>query len=234
MDKIYIVGNPNSGKTTLFNSITKSSEHVGNWHGVTVDSVSKIIKFNAPNNKKKIKNKKGTQNNQKYKNFNVENESIDNCYEIVDLPGVYSLNPFSLEENISVDTIKSIECENILYLIDANNFKRSMLLVLELLMLGKNVKILINNYKYFASHSGSIDTNYLQKILGCQVEIIDARKIKPKQEFFNFTTRKTSFITTLKNEINITNTLIEKNEASDIDIKNINTVVENKLESSNH
>ena len=78
MHKIHIVGNPNSGKTTLFNSITKSSEHVGNWHGVTVDKKSKIVKFNS-------------------------------CeYELIDLPGIYSLNAYSLEEQISIDEINSV------------------------------------------------------------------------------------------------------------------------------
>ncbi|MFQ6723880.1 MAG: FeoB small GTPase domain-containing protein, partial [Clostridia bacterium] len=75
MLKINIVGNPNTGKTTLFNSLTKSCEHVGNWHGVTVDKKSKIIKFS------------------------------DNAYELVDLPGIYSLNAYSLEEQISIDTM---------------------------------------------------------------------------------------------------------------------------------
>lgn len=172
MYKVYIVGNPNSGKTTLFNSITKSSEHTGNWHGVTVEKTSKIIKFES------------------------------NEYEIIDLPGIYSLNPFSMEENVSVDEINSIENDKILYLLDANNFKRSMLLALNLLMLNKNIKILINNYNKFSKSGGQIDTQYLCRILGCEVEIIDARKIKITENFFNFKTVPTPLVKTLANEIN--------------------------------
>lgn len=173
MTKLHIVGNPNSGKTTLFNSITKSSEHVGNWHGVTVDKKSKIIKFK------------------------------DSEYELIDLPGIYSLNAYSLEEQVSIDEINSSSCEQILYLLDANNFKRGMLLALNLLISGKNVKILINNYKSFKKCGGSIDTKYLQKVLGCEVEIINAQKLKVDEKFFNFSTNKTAFITMLSNEITI-------------------------------
>ncbi|MBQ8762062.1 MAG: 50S ribosome-binding GTPase, partial [Clostridia bacterium] len=130
MSKIHIVGNPNSGKTTLFNSITKSSEHVGNWHGVTVDKVSKLIKFKDKN------------------------------YELIDLPGLYSFNAFSLEEQISIDEINSSDCKNILYLLDANNFKRGLLLALTLLINNKNIKILINNYKNFTKNNAKIDVRY--------------------------------------------------------------------------
>ena len=73
MNNVYIVGNPNSGKTTLFNSITKSNEHVGNWHGVTVDKKAKLIKF-----KQEI-------------------------YNIIDIPGIYSLNAFSFEEQAMIE-----------------------------------------------------------------------------------------------------------------------------------
>lgn len=196
MYKIHIVGNPNSGKTTLFNSITKSSEHVGNWHGVTVDKKSKFVKFR------------------------------DNVYELIDLPGIYSLNAFSMEEQVSVDEVMSSDCNNILYLIDANNFKRSMLLALNLLIHNKNIKILINNYKSFEKNGGSIDLEYLRKILGCEVEIVDAKKVKIKEGFFKFSTPKTAFITTLKNELNYNQELntysqTENNANKNIEDKNI-------------
>lgn len=170
MNKIYIVGNPNSGKTTLFNSLTKSSEHVGNWHGVTVDMASKIIKFD------------------------------DTEYEIVDLPGTYSLNAFSMEEQVTIDQIICND-EKILYLIDINNFNRSMLLALNLLIKNKNIKILINNHKKFENNDEILDIEYLKKILGCEIELINARKLKPTKQLFDFTTRQTAFISMLKNNV---------------------------------
>lgn len=172
MTKLYIVGNPNSGKTTLFNAITKSSEHVGNWHGVTVDKTSKCIQFN------------------------------NNQYEIIDLPGLYSFNAYSLEEQVAIDEIQSNQCENVFYLLDVNNFRRGMLLLLKLLMIGKNVKVLLNNYDKFKSRGGQIDVEYLHKILGCEVQIINAKNPKIDKDFFNFKTRQTAFITTLKNTAN--------------------------------
>ena len=171
MTKIYIVGNPNSGKTTLFNRITKSSEHVGNWHGVTVDKTSKLIKF--------------------------ENDE----YELVDLPGIYSLNAFSLEEQVSIDEINLNTNCPILYLLDANNFRRGMLLAIQLLIKYKNIKILINNYDIFKRNGGQIDIEYLHKILGCEVEIINAQQIKVNANFFKFNTNQTSFIKMLGNQL---------------------------------
>ncbi len=212
MRKVYIVGNPNSGKTTLFNSLTKSSEHTGNWHGVTVEKTSKIIKFKS------------------------------NEYEIIDLPGIYSLNPFSLEENISINEINSSVDEQILYLLDANNFKRSMLLAINLLMLGKNIKILINNYNKFSKSGGEIDVKYLQRILGCEVEIIDAREIKLKEDFFSFKTTLTPFIKTLFNELNskqenMSNNSLNnqcKNAQENKKYKNIETVYKYILKIANN
>lgn len=197
MIKIHIVGNPNSGKTTLFNSLTKSSEHVGNWHGVTVDKASKIVDFNV-------------------KRKNDSSQAVDLQYEIIDLPGIYSLNAYSLEEKISIDEILSNNCENILYIIDANNFKRSMLLALDLLVKGKNIKILINNYKFFEKNGGKIDIKYLKKILGCEIDIIDAQNIKSNISFFNFKTKTTAFITAIKNKSN----LISEHSKGALEIEN--------------
>ena len=74
-EELLLVGNPNVGKTSVFNRLTRSSEHVGNWHGVTVAEKSKIIQYD------------------------------DKALKITDLPGLYSLSPYSPEEQISVDKI---------------------------------------------------------------------------------------------------------------------------------
>ena len=171
MSKIYIVGNPNVGKTTLFNSLTKSNEHVGNWHGVTVDEKSKFIKFK------------------------------DEEYEIIDLPGLYSLQPFSMEEGVASNLILQNECNNILYVVDANNFKRNMYLAIQLLLSGKNVKILVNNYDYFRRQGGYINTNYLSKILGCEVEVVNALKIKPYKDLFKINTQESEFVKNIENSL---------------------------------
>lgn len=157
MKKIFIVGNPNTGKSTLFNSLTKSDEHTGNWHGVTVKEKSKVIKLNGEQ------------------------------YEFVDLPGLYSLNTYTLEEEVSKKFILNSVDANIVYLIDANNFKRNLYLLMQLLDMNINLKVCINNYDYFSKNGGHIDIKKLKEILNCEVEIINAKNIKLTKKFLNFT-----------------------------------------------
>ena len=118
MHKILLAGNPNVGKTTLFNSLTKSAEHTGNFHGVTVEGKSKVVEF--------------------------ENDR----YEFVDLPGLYSLNSFSYEEEIARDFILKNDGE-ILMVVDANSLRKNLYLCQQLNELGISYKILINNYNFF-------------------------------------------------------------------------------------
>ena len=153
MRKVLIVGNPNVGKSTLFNSLTKSSVRTGNFHGVTVEETSKIV--------------------------TVENEQ----YEIVDLPGLYSLNTFSREEEVSKNQILK-HADVVLFLVDANTLKRNLFLALQLKQEGVSFKILINNYDYFLKKGNKIDANKLEKSLGVEIEIINAKKIKASKKLF--------------------------------------------------
>lgn len=114
MKEVLLVGNPNTGKTTLFNSLTRSDEHVGNWHGVTVENKSK--------------------------SFFVGQEE----FVLVDTPGVYSLCALSFEEGVAVDTISSHKGSKVLNICDRNNLQRNLYLTLCLLEEGANVVLAVN------------------------------------------------------------------------------------------
>ena len=103
---IAIIGNPNSGKTTLFNRLTGSNQHVGNWPGVTVDRKTGHICHDGA--------------------------GID----IVDLPGIYSLSPYTQEEIIAREFVLSDELDGILNIVDAANIERNLYLTLQLVALG--------------------------------------------------------------------------------------------------
>lgn len=114
MHKILLVGNPNAGKTTLFNALTRSDEHVGNWHGVTVDAKAKEVTFD------------------------------DQQVQIVDTPGIYSLKAMSLEEEVSINEILQNKDKKIVNLCDQNTLARSLYLSLCLLEEGCDVLLIAN------------------------------------------------------------------------------------------
>ena len=114
MINVNLVGNPNTGKTTLFNSLTSSHEHVGNWHGVTVEEKSKCYKF--------------------------KNEEIN----IVDLPGIYSMTSLSYEEKVACDYILKHKDRLIVNICDASNLQRNLYLTLGLMELGCHIILAVN------------------------------------------------------------------------------------------
>lgn len=114
MINVALVGNPNTGKTTLFNSLTSSHEHVGNWHGVTVEEKAKIYKF--------------------------KNQEIN----IIDLPGVYSLSPLSYEEGVTDDYLLNHTKNLVVNICDASNLARNLYLTLSLIEMGLPIILVIN------------------------------------------------------------------------------------------
>ena len=144
MEKIILIGNPNTGKTTLLNNLTKSSEHVGNWHGVTVSAIEKTFKYNGKE------------------------------YALVDLPGIYSLDTYSLEEKVTFDYLVSHKDATIINICDANNIERNLLLTMQLLSIGVRPIIAVN----MAKENSNIDYNKLSNELSLPVVPIDARSKK--------------------------------------------------------
>ncbi len=142
-DKINIAlaGNPNSGKTTVFNSLTGSRQHVGNWPGVTVEK------------------KEGTLN---YRG---------NRFNIVDLPGVYSLSALSLDEIVARDYILESKPDIVVDIIDASNLERNLYLALELIELGFSTKLIFvfNMYDIVQKRKQGIDIQALSRLTGVPI-----------------------------------------------------------------
>ncbi len=141
--KIALAGNPNSGKTTLFNALTGANQYVGNWPGVTVEK------------------KEG-----KLKNH-------DNVI-IIDLPGIYSLSPYSLEEVIARDYLINERPDAILNIVDATNLERNLYLTTQLTEIGIPVVIALNMMDVVRRDGNKINTAELSKALGCKIIEISA------------------------------------------------------------
>lgn len=148
---VALAGNPNSGKTTLFNALTGSNQFVGNWPGVTVEK------------------KEG-----KYK----EDKNI----KITDLPGIYSLSPYTLEEVVSREFLLKEKVDVILNIIDGSNLERNLYLTTQLLELGIPVVVAVNMLDIIEKRGDHIDYEKLGNELGCSVVPISALKKKGIQE----------------------------------------------------
>lgn len=143
--KIALAGNPNSGKTTLFNALTGSSQHVGNWPGVTVEKKEGKIKGQPD-------------------------------VQLVDLPGVYSLSPYTLEEVVARDYLTKERPDAIINIVDASNIERNLYLTTQVMELGIPVIVALNMMDVVRKNGDTIDVKKLSAALGCEVVEISALK----------------------------------------------------------
>lgn len=150
---VALAGNPNCGKTTLFNLITGANGYVGNWPGVTVEKKeAKLLS--------------------------------DKNVTITDLPGIYSLSPYSPEEQCSRDYLTSGEPDVVVQVVDATNLERNLYLALQVIETGLPVVVALNMADLVEKNGDKIDTDKLSKKLGCPVMMISALKNKGITELF--------------------------------------------------
>ncbi len=141
--RIALTGNPNSGKTTMYNALTGRNEKVGNWAGVTVEKKEHPIK----------------------KSYYTENEQLI----AVDLPGAYSMSPFTSEESITSSYVRHENPDVIINIVDATNLSRSLFFTTQLLELGIPVVVALNKSDINNKKGTKIDTDLLSQKLGCTV-----------------------------------------------------------------
>ena len=141
--RIALAGNPNSGKTTMFNGLTGRNEKVGNWAGVTVEKKAHPIKKSL---------------------YNGTEELI-----AVDLPGAYSMSPFTSEESITSSYVKNENPDAIINIVDSTNLSRSLFFTTQLLELGSPVVVALNKTDINKKKETKIDAKALSKKLGCPV-----------------------------------------------------------------
>ncbi len=149
--KIALAGNPNCGKTTLFNALTGSNQYVGNWPGVTVEKKEGKLKGNKD-------------------------------VIIMDLPGIYSLSPYTLEEVVARNYLINERPDAIINIIDGTNIERNLYLTTQITELGIPVVIAVNMMDLVEKNGDKIDVKRLSKDLGCEVVEISALKGKGLKE----------------------------------------------------
>jgi len=166
--KIALVGNQNSGKTTLFNLLTGSNQKVGNWPGVTIEQKSGILR--------------------------------ETDHSIIDLPGIYSLSPYTPEEAVSREYIFNEKPDLIINIIDATSLERSLYLTTMLLELDTNVIIALNMQDILEKKGITIDVNKLSELLHTTIVSISALKRTGIDELINIV-KEGNYITNIHNEI---------------------------------
>ena len=136
---IALAGNPNCGKTSLFNLLTKSRQHIGNWPGVTVEKKEGTLKFKGES------------------------------YKVIDLPGTYSLGAYSEDEIVARNYILKDKPDVVINVVDATNLERNLYLTTQLIEMGANVVIALNMIDQAEALNIEIDTNKLSKRLGVPI-----------------------------------------------------------------
>ena len=152
--RVALAGNPNSGKTTLFNALTGSNQYVGNWPGVTVEKKGGKLKD-------------------------------DKSIEITDLPGIYSLSPYTLEEVVARNFLIQEKPDAILNIVDGSNLERNLYLTTQLLEMGVPVVVAVNMMDVVRKRGDEIHSDALAKELGCNVVEISALRNEGIDEVVN-------------------------------------------------
>lgn len=156
--KIALAGNPNCGKTTMFNALTGANQYVGNWPGVTVEKKEGKVKSKKANGEEVI---------------------------VTDLPGIYSLSPYTLEEVVSRDYVLNENPDVIINLVDATNIERNLYLTTQLTETGVPVVIALNMADLLEKRGIRIDTKRLSMMLGCTIVETSALKQTGLQELID-------------------------------------------------
>ena len=196
--KIALAGNPNCGKTTMFNALTGANQYVGNWPGVTVEK-----------KEGKLKGKR-------------KNDDII----VTDLPGIYSLSPYTLEEVVSRDYILNDDPDVIIDLVDATNIERNLYLTTQLIETGVPVVIALNMTDLLEKRGIKIDTNRLSMLLDCPIVETSALKQTGLDTLI-----ETAIKVANKNEVDLPREIFSKEmEAAVADVKGVlpDTISEDK------
>ncbi|WP_243444965.1 ferrous iron transport protein B [Romboutsia maritimum] len=191
-DVIALAGNPNCGKTSLFNILTKARQHVGNWPGVTVEKKEGTLKYEG------------------------------NGYKIIDLPGTYSLGAYSEDEIIARDFVVNENPDVVVNVVDATNIERNLYLTLQLIEMGAKVVIALNMMDEADNKGISIDIKKLSKKLGVKVVPTVALKQQGIEELIKASTSDIINISKIKIDYGdiINNQIEELSKSIEMNIKN--------------
>lgn len=161
--RIALAGNPNCGKTTFFNQMTGRRERVGNWAGVTIESKESPLR----------------------KRFS---EGLD--ITIIDLPGTYSLDAYTLDEQHAIDYIKQQKIDCIINIVDASNLERNLYLTTELQALNIPLVVALNKNDIVTRRKTTIDISLLEELLECEVFLVTATRNKGLKEVIHAAIKK--------------------------------------------